>query len=140
MIPTLSSRRRPGASEAAYWRRHPPTSWIASQALLLEIAAPVTAMVVPGPDPAAKIQAAPASVEAPPAPAMEPESVQTARSDWLPLLVLALVLLIDAALALWELASPWAALWHQKAPWSGRVGRTQGAIGGVWPAPVAGLP
>lgn len=72
---------------------------------------------------------------------MKPESVQTERSDWLPLLVLALVVLIDAALALWELASPWASLlWHQKAPWSRRDGRTQGAITGVWPAPLAGLP
>jgi hypothetical protein len=138
MIPTLSSRGRPGSAEAAYWRRHPPTSWMATQALLLEAADPVISMVVS--DPVTESPAVPAPLEAPPAPAMKPESAQPASRDWLPLLVLTLVVLIDAATALWELASPWAGIWHEKAPWSRQDGRTQGAVTGAWPAPLVGLP
>lgn len=71
---------------------------------------------------------------------MKRESAQPASRDWLPLLVLTLVVLIDAAMALWELASPWAGILHEKAPWIRRDGRSQGAVTGSWPAPVAGLP
>ena len=160
MIPTLSSRRRPGASVAAYWRRHPPTSWLASQALLLEesVAQPQSGLshpltefqVVPSllETATAKVaaeQVAPdqgGSAETPPAPAQQPltGSAPSSQGGWLPLLVWALVLVIDGAMALKELAGPWLVIWPEKAPWNRREGRAQGAIRGGWPAaPVAGL-
>ncbi|WP_255143060.1 hypothetical protein [Synechococcus sp. EJ6-Ellesmere] len=166
MIPTLSSRGRPGSPEAAYWRRHPPTSWKASQALLLEesiaqptglaeaeeVADTLSSLVVT--EPFAERSEVPAAFQAATdqvapdqgAPAQTPQAaIQQPQADaasceggWLPLLVWALVLLIDGAMALKELAGPWVAIWREKAPWSRREGRAQGAIRGGWPAPMAG--
>lgn len=159
MIPTLSSRGRPGSSEAAYWRRHPPTSWKASQALLLEesVAQPQAGLS----QALTEVQAVPAlletatenvaaevvapdqggSAETPPSPAQQPltDSAASPQGGWLPLLVWALVLVIDGAIALKELAGPWVVIWREKAPWNRREGRAQGAIRVGWPAPVAGL-
>jgi hypothetical protein len=132
MIPTFSSRGRPGSAEAAYWRWHPPTSWKASQALLLEESVAQAQ---------AELPQAPAKCQAVPAP-IEPATVRAAASSqggWLPLLVWALVVLIDGALALRELVGPSVALWQKKAPWARWQRRSQGAIRGGWPAPVAGL-
>ena len=163
MIPTLSSRGRPGSAEAAYWRRHPPTSWKASQALLLEesiaqptglaeaeeVADTLSSLVVT--ESFAERSEVPAAFQAPTdqgAPAQTPQApIQQPQADaasceggWLPLLVWALVLLIDGAMALKELAGPWLVIWPEKAPWNRREGRAQGAIRGGWPAaPVAGL-
>ncbi len=150
MIPTFSSRGRPGTAEAAYWRRHPPTSWKASQALLMGqpqpwpqaaeprptrvvIEAGAESSVVPGPVQASAVQATPAQTKPP------QRSEDTGR-EWLMLLVWAAVVLIDAAMALRELAAPLAALRQEKAPWSRRQRRIHRAIKGSWQAQAAGLP
>ncbi len=151
MIPTFSSRGRPGTAEAAYWRRHPPTSWKASQALLMgqpqppppQLAEPrptgvvieagAESSVVPGPVQASAVQATPAQTK-------QPQRSEDTGREWLMLLVWAAVVLIDAAMALRELAAPWAALRQEKAPWSRRQRRTHRAIRGSWQAQAAGLP
>ncbi|MCX5931386.1 MAG: hypothetical protein NTW83_06055 [Cyanobacteria bacterium] len=133
MIPTFSSRGRPGSAEAAYWRWHPPTTWKASQALLLEKTVA---------QPQAELPQAPTECQALPAPiatATVQAAAASSQGGWLPLLVWALVVVIDGALALRELVGPSVALWQKKAPWSRRERRSQGAIRGGWPAPVAGL-
>ncbi len=136
MIPTFSSRGRPGTAEAAYWRRHPPTSWKASQALLttgVVIEAGAESSVVPVPIQASAVQATPTQTK-------QPQRSEDAGREWLMLLVWAAVVLIDAAMALRELAAPFAALRQEKAPWSRRQRRTHGAIRGSWQAQAAGLP
>lgn len=141
MIPTFSSRGRPGTAEAAYWRRHPPTSWKASQALLttgvvIEVGA--ESSVVPRPVQDSEVQAT--AVLPTPAPARQPQLSEDTGRELLMLLVWAAVVLIDAAMALKELAEPWAALLQDKAPWSRWQRRTHGAIRGSWQAQAAGLP
>lgn len=150
MIPTFSSRGRPGAADAAYWRRHPPTSWKASQALLMgqpqprpQLAEPLPtgvvieagaeSSVVPGPVQASAVQATPAQTK-------QPQRSEDTGREWLMLLVWAAVVLIDAAMALRELAAPWSALRQEKAPWRRRQRRTHRAIRGSWQAQAAGLP
>jgi hypothetical protein len=141
MIPTFSSRGRPGTAEAAYWRRHPPTSWKTSQALLttgvvIEAGAEISAVPRPVQDSAVQASA----VQAAPAQSEQPQRSEDTRREWLMLLVLAAVVLIDAAMALRELAAPWAAFLQEKAPWSLRQRRTHRAIRGSWQAQAAGLP
>ncbi|WP_094555564.1 hypothetical protein [Synechococcus sp. 1G10] len=146
MIPTFSSRGRRGAAEAAYWRRHPPTSWKASQALLttgvvIEAGAEISAVPQPVEDSAVQDSEVQATAVLPtPAQARQPQLSEDTRREWLMLLVWAAVVLIDAAMALRELAAPLAALLHEKAPWSRRQRRTHRAIRGSWQAQAAGLP
>ncbi|MDM7938166.1 MAG: hypothetical protein QUV06_12005 [Cyanobium sp. CZS 48M] len=137
MIPTFSSRGRPGSAEAAYWRWHPPTTWKASQALLLEesIAKPQAEL----PQAPAEGQTLPAPIETATVAVAHDPVAASSQGGWLPLLVWALVVVIDGALALRELVGPSVALWQKKAPWSRRERRSLGAISGGWPAPVAGL-
>ncbi|MGB5241281.1 MAG: hypothetical protein WBN80_11635, partial [Prochlorococcaceae cyanobacterium] len=83
MIPTFSSRGRPGAAEAAYWRRHPPTSWKATQALItagVVIEAGAASSVIPRPVQASAVQATPAQTQ-------QPQRSEDTRREWLMLLV-----------------------------------------------------
>ncbi|MCT0218398.1 hypothetical protein KQ304_05175 [Synechococcus sp. CS-1329] len=137
MIPTFSSRSRPGSAGAAYWRWHPPTTWKASQALLLEESI-AQAQAEPSQAPA-EGQALSAPIETATVDVAQDPVAAASQGGWLPLLVWALVVVIDGVLALRELVGPSVAHWQQKAPWSRRERRSQGAISGGWPAPVAGL-
>jgi hypothetical protein len=154
MIPTLSSRGRRGTPGAAYWRLHPPTPWKTTQALLEQES---VAQPHQQPQPVNGEQSLPASVEAVPeaarpvqiseAIAAEPHRQHSPHGQPEPigrtllmLFLWAVLLLIDAAMALRELAAQLAPHGTEKAPRSRRNRRTQGALPGDWPAPLAGLP
>lgn len=154
MIPTLSSRGRRGTPGAAYWRLHPPTPWKTTQALLEQES---VAQPHQQPQPVNGEQSHPASMEVVPEAARPVQISQAIAAEphqqhahhgqpepigrtLLMLFLWAVLLLIDAAMALRELAAQLAPHGTEQAPWSRRDRRTQGALAGDWPAPLASLP